>query len=812
MINGKYVIAYMVRTIHTNVGFEFWTGIKRACRKNDVHLITFEGDTLGNEGTMIYELIKRNVIDGVVTWAASDNSKFLQYYEDRIDKLPLVSMTLPLENHPVVKIDSYAGMREAIEHLIDVHNITKIGFIRGRVTNNNNQDRYQAYVDVIKERGIKIDPDLMTDPYPMMDYRAAADAVSYFFDRKRYIPGKDIEAIISITETVAMEVMGLVKARGINIPEELSIISFDNSIEGKTANPKPTAIILPFRDQAAKAVDSVIELIKGNRVEHSVALPGRLSVNKSCGCQDKTLVLADYQLENILSTGKKKKFVHSRGDFKEIDYETVIQTTREEVREYVEKNYIFSEGFLPQYFEHIDLIISAFAKLIHDYDLLPFQKILQECLDYIENNGEIGNSLVDIMLIIRRSYLDYTKFFDTEKRVKMSNYIAIASLTITELLVQHEQILLGNQDGFSLNLREFSATVSATYEEESLYEIITPRFKRLNMPECYIVLYENPYNYEFLKPMPSKSRLTYANKSFERVTLEEGGVLFDTQEILPAHLFPSNGNIDMIVVPLIHLDHQLGYFVSVNGPHNKIVYTTVAQQISNSLHGAMLLKIRTKAEANLAKTLELLKQKTEIVSNSSLGVSDKVETISISMEDVNKAIKEISDQVNAVMDITKKAVDMTENANTLITTLNEHTAKVGEITEMISDISERTSVLSINAAIESARAGNAGKGFAIVANEIKNLAAETLTSTNVINEMLETIKEGSTDTRDVIHQIVDIIGNINNLSSNIQNAITSHVSTTDAISNNIVEASKGTLDISNAITEVARFIDERYAK
>lgn len=811
MINNKLVIAYMVRTIHTNVGFEFWTGIKRACEKNNVHLITFEGDTLGKEGTMIYELIKKNVIDGVVTWAASDNSKFLQFYEDRIDNLPLVSMTLPLPKHPVVKIDSYAGMREAIEHLIDTHDITKIGFIRGRTTNNNNQDRYQAYVDVVKERGLNIDPDLMTEPYPMMDYKAAADAVSYFFDRKKYKPGKDIEAIISITETVAMEVMGLVKARGIKIPEDISIISFDNSIEGKTANPKPTAIILPFRDQAAKAVDTVVDLINGRSVVKSVALPGRLSVNKSCGCQDKTIVLADYQIDNILKTGKQKRFSNKREEFTEKDYQKVITETKNEVRVYVDKNYIFSAGFITNYFSHIDKIIEAFATLLHDYDLVSFQSVLQDCLDYVENNGETGNSLVDIMLIIRRRYLDYTRFFKTEHRVRMSNYIAIASLTITELLVQHEQVLLGFQDGFSLNLREFSATVSATYEEEALYEIITPRLKRLNMPECYIVLYENPYNYEFLKPMPQKSRLTYASRGFERVELENDGVLFSTQDILPGRFFPANKKIDMTIIPLIHLDHQLGYFVSVNGPHNKIVYTTVAQQISNSLHGAMLLRIRTKAEANLAKTLNLLKQKTEIVSNSSLGVSDKVESISISMEAVNKAIKDISDQVNAVMDITKNAVEMTENANKLITTLNEHTTKVGEITNIISDISERTSILSINAAIESARAGTAGKGFSIVATEIKKLAAETLTSTNVINEMIETIQFGSTDTKDVIHRIVDIIGNIDNLSTNIQNAINSHVSTTDAISNNIIEASKGTQDISQAITDVATFIDERYS-
>ncbi|WP_374726005.1 methyl-accepting chemotaxis protein [Pseudomonas hunanensis] len=78
-----------------------------------------------------------------------------------------------------------------------------------------------------------------------------------------------------------------------------------------------------------------------------------------------------------------------------------------------------------------------------------------------------------------------------------------------------------------------------------------------------------------------------------------------------------------------------------------------------------------------------------------------------------------------------------------IQTLNAHTSNIGQILEVISGISQQTNLLALNAAIEAARAGEAGRGFAVVADEVRNLAHRTQESAQQVQRLIEELQAGA---------------------------------------------------------------------
>lgn len=151
--------------------------------------------------------------------------------------------------------------------------------------------------------------------------------------------------------------------------------------------------------------------------------------------------------------------------------------------------------------------------------------------------------------------------------------------------------------------------------------------------------------------------------------------------------------------------------------------------------------------------------------------------------------------VNKAKQVISRLADDVETTSQVVSQLASTTQEIGSILEVIRGISEQTNLLALNAAIEAARAGEQGRGFAVVADEVRNLASRTATSTEEIQKMINKLQN---DAKDAVSAM------------NAGKAVTFEgVEATDEAVNVLMGISERIADISDRNTQVATATEEQ---
>jgi methyl-accepting chemotaxis protein len=229
----------------------------------------------------------------------------------------------------------------------------------------------------------------------------------------------------------------------------------------------------------------------------------------------------------------------------------------------------------------------------------------------------------------------------------------------------------------------------------------------------------------------------------------------------------------------------------------------------------MLARTATDVEKNAALMADLARRTTQQADAACIAVSDatsNVKTISSATEELSASISQIENQVSQASQIAEQAVAETTRVDAKIEALRGATGKIGEVLGLISAVAAQTNLLALNATIEAARAGDAGRGFSIVAQEVKLLAAQTAKATEEISAQVTRVQGATGDVVGAITSISTTIDRINAISSETAVAMKGQQTATQDIAVNISAAHAGAQMINSSVTNVTTEAAEAAAK
>jgi methyl-accepting chemotaxis protein len=210
----------------------------------------------------------------------------------------------------------------------------------------------------------------------------------------------------------------------------------------------------------------------------------------------------------------------------------------------------------------------------------------------------------------------------------------------------------------------------------------------------------------------------------------------------------------------------------------------------------------------LTKTAEMTQRLSTTVAAASDEASTNVQSVASATEEMASSVNEIGRQVEESKKIARDAVKQAEQTDARMAELSKAAHRIGDVIKLITTIAEQTNLLALNATIEAARAGEAGRGFAIVASEVKALAAQTASATGEISDQIDGIQNATKDSVTAIKLIGGTIGQISAIASAIAAAVEEQGSATQEIARNVQQAAAGTNQVASNITDVDRGASE----
>jgi methyl-accepting chemotaxis protein/DNA-binding LacI/PurR family transcriptional regulator len=794
MTSGKRLtIGYFNTELQGEWALHPWEGALQAAREHDINLISFHGQPvaspdgfLGQEN-IIYELALKGRLDGIVAWKGHLTAPLS---EDQVSAfygrygIPLVTIEGSQKGFPCVTYGNSRGVKLIVEHLTKVHRIRTIAYL-GLVDNHAGfTARYEGYREALRERGLDVDPALIS-PLNIWNRTPEGQPVDGQLEAwLKDILARKAEAVIGSCDPNATWAMNHLTRIGAAVPYDIAVMGFDGFRDSRLVTPPLSTIDPNWFELGKRAVESVLELISRGSIPEMTLVPPRLIVAQTCGCEDASLALARARVK--ISRGRA-------GIAAEIDEILGERRGRRLGKEIV-----------AAFFD--DVVMKRDGSFEKCLDLR-----LRECFDGDDDHVPWQNA-ISVLGNNARAGL-----FLRSVRDRADLLCHRARLRIEVLAMQKQEISrTGLLDAKGREM-SFGLDLISHFQMESIASIMASGLPGLGVGSAYVALFENPASYAYPEPAPEWSRLIFAMDENGRRPLPPEGVRFPSRILIPDEAWRHDRGSLLSVHDLRYQDRQIGFAVFDISQASGTLYESLATQIASAMQGTLLLgqinrqyQMLEKGIESLTKSMGEMVAHIEIISESvTKQNAESVTKQNAAMKESASSIHEMKNNIDHIAGISGKAalvshdldVKTNESIHSIkallrsIETVQDKSDDVVNLLLLIRDVADKTKLLSLNAAIQAARAGDLGKGFGVVAKEIRTLAEDTDASVEkigaVIGRLSDTVVQASSLS-------ATIGGNLDAILKNLE--LNSQASS--AMEGAMQEQSQGAIEVLKAIAEL----------